>query len=77
MMAMDPTNGHGHGFGPAHGNAFSSSSFVSISSGPDGRPQVYQVIIDHFFKVMFRLNTEEIVNENLQIIGLLRDPPRT
>lgn len=34
MMTMDPGNGH----------AFSSSSFVSISSaGPDGRPQVYQV----------------------------------
>ncbi|ODN02895.1 Myeloid leukemia factor [Orchesella cincta] len=25
-----------------NGHAFSSSSFVSISSGPDGRPQVYQ-----------------------------------
>jgi len=27
---------------PNHGHAFSSSSFVSFSSGPDGRPQVYQ-----------------------------------
>jgi len=33
MMAMEPSNGQ---------HAFSSSSFVSISSGPDGRPQVYQ-----------------------------------
>src|SRR3989442_1086140 len=65
MMSMDPTNGHGH--------AFSSSSFVSISSGPDGRPQVYQVNINQFLVVHPLYIKSNCIKWKLSIC---RPPPR-